>query len=59
MVFCTRQPFVKIDIYLKEDFLQMTILNLTEIFTNCVGLLRQMFCNQPLETTNHWLKGYH
>ena len=49
---------MKINIYLKEDFLQMTILNLTEIFTNRVGLRRQIFSNQPLETTNHWLEGY-
>lgn len=31
---------------------------MTDIFTNHVELLRLIFSNQTLETTDHWLKGY-
>ena len=31
---------------------------MTDIFTNYVELLRLIFSNQTLETTDHWLKGY-
>ena len=53
-------PFVKINIHLQEEFQSMNETTyLTVIFTNHVGLLRHIFSNQTLETTNHWLRGYH
>ena len=30
----------------------------TEIFTNRAGIVRLIFSNQTLETTNRWLTGY-
>ena len=36
-----------------EDF------SMTDIFNNHFGLLRFIFRNKTLETTNHWLMGYH
>ena len=45
-------------ICIKEEFLWMIILNLTEILTNHVGLLGHIFSKQMLETTNRWLTGY-
>ena len=54
------QLFVKINIHLQEEFQSMNATTyLTVIFTNHVGLLRHIFSNQTLETTNHWLRGYH
>ena len=32
--------------------------SMTEIFTNRVGIVRLIFSNQTLETTNLWLTGY-
>ena len=32
--------------------------SMTEIFTNRVGIVRLIFSNQTLETTNRWLTGY-
>ena len=32
--------------------------SMTEIFTNRVRIVRLIFSNQTLETTNHWLTGY-
>ena len=53
-------PFVKINIHLQEEFQSMNETTyLTVICTNHVGLLRHIFSNQTLETTNHWLRGYH
>ena len=32
--------------------------SMTEILTNRVGIVRLIFSNQTLETTNRWLTGY-
>ena len=32
--------------------------SITEMFTNRVGIVRLIFSNQMLETTNGWLTGY-
>ena len=37
----------------------ITCLNLTEIFSNHVRLSGHILSNAVLQTTNHWLTGYH
>ena len=51
--YAVTQSYAKIKEYMYEDF------SMTDIFNNHFGLLRFIFRNKTLETTNHWLMGYH